>query len=143
MNIFGLKKALKNSGLQFAAEKCVNFASLALVDDDIFLDVPKVTEFSGHNKVHDTIICLDKWQGRARAMRRGKWAVSWQEYGAEFYPKGCSGSYQKIRGRIKKIIFQKFIDVLLETFLEKTIKADEIAKLKKKKRRAESWQKIF
>ena len=50
-------------GLHFASEKCVNFAGLALVDDDIYLDVPKVTQFAAFLKFDGMLDRDGDWTG--------------------------------------------------------------------------------
>ena len=51
------------------------------------------------------IQCIHMIQNRARAMRRGKWAVSWDTYPAEYYPKVCTGAgYVMSRDALAKLL---------------------------------------
>lgn len=107
------KKSL--SAFKWATESCRNYGYLALVDDDIKLDVERITkEIQNREKPRavqtklsdlDYVHCLHVIQNRARAMRRGKWAVSKAEYPLDFYPKICSGAGMLLPNRAVSIIY--------------------------------------
>lgn len=88
------------SALKWSSEECGNYAYLALVDDDIALDVAKIASevarreerFSGNVAELEHVQCLHRIQNRARVMRQGKWAVSRTQYPNEFYPQVCTGA---------------------------------------------------
>ena len=86
---------------------------MALMDDDIQLDVQKfvhevrkkeegdVHSVADYNYVH----CIHSIQNNAHVMRRGKWAIDRELYGAEFYPQVCTGAGYLIPNRAAAKIF--------------------------------------
>lgn len=91
---------------KWATNICKNFGYMALVDDDIQLDVQKILneirriEAQNEHVVHRRLVyghlefvqCLHMIQNRATVMRRGKWAISKSVYPGWLYPRVCTGA---------------------------------------------------
>jgi len=81
------KKSL--TALKWVTEECKNFGHVALVDDDIELDVEKIyLQLQKENQVDNAVHCLHMIQNKARVLRKGKWSVLKEKYPLDFYPQG-------------------------------------------------------
>lgn len=104
--------AKSTMGLQWASEQ--NYGYLALVDDDVTMDITKLQKELSRREnglkresdftSQEYVQCLYRIQNRARVLRRGKWTAGWKSYPAEYYPKICSGAAMLIPNRAVSIL---------------------------------------
>jgi len=80
--------------LKWTKEYCPGAKILAHLDDDVFIDVPKVikalTVDQSFTSKPDWVACMWK-MGGAPVRRTGKYAVTKEEYEPERYPSSCNG----------------------------------------------------
>ncbi|XP_067683593.1 beta-1,3-galactosyltransferase 1-like [Haliotis asinina] len=77
--------------LHWVIAQCHGVRTIVKLDDDVFLDIFKLVDFSvttGH--YHNSLYCNILQNGRPYR-REGKWITSREDYPFEFYPSYCEG----------------------------------------------------
>lgn len=77
--------------LKWFSENCDRVKYLVKLDDDVFVNVPAVYDYLLANKVDQNFL-LGPSLISVEVHRNGKWGVSQDEFGEEFYPEFVEGS---------------------------------------------------
>ncbi|KAL9986929.1 hypothetical protein ACROYT_G001146 [Oculina patagonica] len=77
-------------GFEWAARYC-NFSFLLKVDDDVFVNFPKLIFFLNDSAVPNEKLYMGNAIRSPCASRQGKWQIYKEEYNEERYPDYCSG----------------------------------------------------
>ena len=77
-------------GLEWAVKYC-DFDFLLKTDDDVFVNTYKLVDYLRRPQTSKRQLYLGNVAQRQKTRRRGKWALSLQEYQSDFLPKFCLG----------------------------------------------------
>lgn len=77
-------------GLEWAVKYC-DFDFLLKTDDDVFVNTYKLVDYLRRPQTSKRQLYLGNVAQRQKTRRRGKWALSLQEYQSNFLPKFCLG----------------------------------------------------
>lgn len=101
-------------GLKWASEHCMKAEYLIKMDDDIFVDLYKLTDLlkSDHFKMdNSSILCNVFDELIPSRTANNKWYVTIEEYPLDIYPKYCSGWIEVMTMEVTKNLVEKAMEM--------------------------------
>ena len=105
------------AGFEWAYKHC-SFDYYLKADDDVFINLSNLFQLLYENETPKTKVYLGHRHYRDHTLRKGKYKVSYEEYGQRFYPDFCSGGGFVLSPDVVKNV--------IPYFREKPFKLDDV-----------------
>ena len=91
-------------GLKYAREYCKHVPHLLKSDDDMFINIPLLTQFLDNSTLERSIV--GPYNDNSKVYRKGKWNISYKDFPFEVFPPYESGSAYVITMDIVPALFE-------------------------------------